>query len=78
MASGSALVHLNGTPTVPLRPVTMPEDKVQDTCKKDKPHDCEHVIVPSRFLESEKSADLHVIRSTPNGWTEVTVVFGQR
>lgn len=76
LSKGDGLAELKGTLTVPVRNVTMPEDKAQDTCK-DKPHNCEQVIVPSRFLKSEKTADLHVLRPTPTGWVEVTVVIGQ-
>ena len=60
----------------PVRAVTMPEDFTESSCKGPSPRSCEAVIVPSRHVTSESSADLVVYRRTPDGGeAEVTVVF---
>jgi hypothetical protein len=71
---GTAFPRLNGKSAVPVRPVTMPSDIVQDTCAKNR-HDCQQIIVPSRYVASGASADLRVVRPTPDGGeVEVVVV----
>lgn len=72
---GTAMPALKGTNSKKTRPVTMPEDMARNTCKNDRTS-CEQIVVPSRYLPSETSADLLVVRPTPDGGTaEVTVIF---
>lgn len=73
--AGTGLHSLKGTSNVQTKPVTMPEDISADTCKKDA-HNCERTVVPSRYSTSARSADLLVVRPTPDGGqVEVTVVI---
>jgi hypothetical protein len=72
--AGTSFPRLKGKSAVPLRAVTMPEDMAQNTCKKDA-ENCEQVIVPSRHLASESSADIRVIRKTPDSSVEVVVIL---
>lgn len=72
--AGTSFPRLKGKSSVPLRPVTTPEDFASNTCKKD-PQNCEQIIVPSRHVASEASADIRVTRKTPDGTVEVVVIF---
>jgi hypothetical protein len=71
---GTSFPRLRGKVGVPLRAVTMPEDTARDTCAKD-PQSCEQVIVPSRHMASEASADVRVVRKTADGTVEVVVIL---
>ncbi len=71
---GTSFPRLRGKVGVPLRPVTMPEDMARDTCAKDS-QSCERVIVPSRHMASEASADVRVVRKTTDGTVEVVVIL---
>ncbi len=71
---GTAFPRLKGKSAVPLRAVTMPEDFARTTCQKD-PNNCEQVVVPSRHVASESSADIRVVRKTPVGTVEVVVIL---
>lgn len=75
--AGTALAPLKKKVTgVPPRAVTMPEDFVENGCTGESPRSCEAVVVPSRRVAAESSADLVVRRRTPDGGeAEVTVVF---
>lgn len=77
MWSGSSLQSLRATSSVPVRKVTMPDDIIENTCeKKGKEHDCEQVRTPSRFVATERSLDLRVVRPTLDGGeAEVVVVM---
>ena len=73
--AGTALPALKGGHPKMVRPVTMPEDIASDTCKKNE-SSCERLVVPSRYSESAKSADLRIVRPTKDGGrAEVTIVF---
>ncbi|MBK9261279.1 MAG: hypothetical protein IPM54_15935 [Polyangiaceae bacterium] len=72
--AGTSFPRLKGKSAVPLRPVTMAEDMALNTCKKDH-QNCEQVVVPSRHVASEASADIRVIRKTPDGTVEVIVIL---
>ncbi len=72
---GTGFPKLKGKAGVPVRAVTMPEDMARNTCKKDRDH-CEQVVVPSRHVVDERSADIRVTRKTPDGTIEVTVILG--
>ena len=73
--AGTGLPSLKGTRSQMTRTATMPEDVVSDTCKKNEAA-CETVIVPSRYSNDARSADLRIVRPTPDGGrAEVTVVF---
>jgi hypothetical protein len=74
LMGGTSLRSLHGTSQMPTRNVTLPEDMAKSTCDKT-PKSCEQVIVPSRVLASEKSADIRVIRPFPGGEVEVRVVL---
>ena len=75
MSEGTGMSSLRGTTHVPKRPVTMPDDRAETTCKENA-SSCEEVLVPSRFSEKPNSADLRIVRPTPDGGTiEVTVVI---
>jgi hypothetical protein len=72
---GTGLQSLRKTSQVPARPVTMPEDLAENTCRKDASH-CQQVIVPSRVSPNEKSADIRIIRPFEGGGqVEVRVVL---
>jgi hypothetical protein len=71
---GTSFPRLKGKSAVPLRPVTMPEDMAENTCKKDR-ENCEQVVVPSRHVASESSADIRILRKTPDGSVEVVVIL---
>jgi len=71
---GTGLPSLRGTSAVPAMAVTMPDDIAVTTCKKD-PHNCEQVIVPSRYSKAARSADLRLKRPTPDGGEAEVVVI---
>lgn len=72
---GTSLHPLKGTDPMRARAVTMTDDMSVNTCKNS-PHDCEQVIVPSRYSSAEKSADLRIVRPTSDGGeAEVIVVI---
>lgn len=73
-SAGTSFPRLKGKSSVPLRPVTMPDDFAVNTCKKDA-QNCEQVVVPSRHSASEASADIRVARKTPDGSVEVVVIL---
>lgn len=73
--AGTGFPKLKGKAGVPVRAVTMPEDMARNTCKKDRDH-CEQVVVPSRHVADERSADIRVTRKTPDGTIDVTVILG--
>lgn len=75
IGAGTGFPKLKGKAGVPVRAVTMPEDMARNTCKKDRDH-CEQVVVPSRHVADERSADIRVTRKTPDGTIEVTVILG--
>jgi hypothetical protein len=77
MWSGTSLQTLRATSAVPVRKVTMPDDIIEDTCdEKGKEHDCEQLRTPSRFVATERSVDLRVVRPTLDGGeAEVIVVI---
>jgi hypothetical protein len=52
----------------------MPEDFTRNTCKKD-PENCEQIVVPSRHVASESSADIRMTRKTVDGTVEVVVIL---
>jgi hypothetical protein len=70
--AGTSFPRLKGTTAVPVRAVTMPEDMVETSCKAGV-HDCMQIISPSRHHADEASADIRVLRPTPDGG-EVEVV----
>jgi hypothetical protein len=72
--AGTSFPRLKGKSPVPLRPVTMPDDFAQNTCKKD-PDNCEQIVVPSRHVASESSADIRITRKTVDGTVEVVVIL---
>lgn len=72
--AGTSFPRLKGKPSVPVRAVTMPEDMARNTCKKD-PKNCEQIVVPSRFVADEASADIRITRPTADGTVEVTVIL---
>lgn len=72
--AGTSFPALKNKVAVPVRAVTMPEDNAINTCKKNADH-CERIIVPSRYLAAENTADIHVTRKTVDGTIEVTVVI---
>ena len=56
----------------------MPADTSSNTCDKDSKN-CEQVIVPSRILASENSADIRIVRPMPGGGeVEVRVVIAPK
>lgn len=71
--AGTSFPKLKNKVGVPLRAVTMPEDFASTTCKKDA-QNCEQIVVPSRHVADEKSADIRITRKTPDGTVEVVVV----
>lgn len=71
---GTSFPQLNGKSAVPMRPVTMPEDLARTTCKKD-PDNCEQIVVPSRYIANESSADIRITRKTVDGTVEVVVIL---
>lgn len=73
--AGTGFPTLKGKARVPVRAVTMPEDMARNTCKNDPGH-CEQVVVPSRHLADERSADIRITRKTPDGTIEVVVIVG--
>ena len=78
MMAGTGLQSLRKTSQVPARAVTMPEDMAENTCRKDESH-CQQVIVPSRVLPSDKSADIRIVRSFEGGGrVEVRVVLAPK
>lgn len=70
--AGTSLPRLKKTAGPPVRTVTMPDEIVENTCARDR-HNCQQIIVPSRHHASESSADLRVVRPTPDGG-EVEVI----
>ena len=73
--AGTGLPSLKGTRGMRTNPVTLPEDMVMSTCQKNA-HDCLQVIAPSRYSSLPGSADLRIVRPTPDGGdAEVLVVF---
>ncbi len=72
--AGTSFPRLNNKSAVPLRPVTMPDDLAHTTCKKDRDN-CEQIVVPSRHVASESSADIRITRKTPDGTVEVVVIL---
>ncbi len=75
MSEGDGIPSLKKSARVPARAVTMPEDRAETTCLKS-PRDCEEVIVPSRYSARADTADLKVVRPTPDGGTvELTMVI---
>lgn len=75
MSEGSGIPSLKKTSHVPVRAVTMPEDRAETTCVES-PRDCEEVIVPSRYSARSDTADLKIVRPTPDGGTvELTMVI---
>jgi hypothetical protein len=73
--AGTSLPPLRGPSTPLIRAVTMPEDFAENSCDRDR-HNCEQVIVPSRYSKAERSADLRVVRPTAEGGeAEVIVVI---
>lgn len=72
---GTSLRRLRGPSRVPVRAATMPEDFAENTCE-DEAARCEQLIVPSRHVASERSADLRIVRPTSDGGrAELVVVF---
>ena len=69
---GTSFPKLKGPPGPPLRNVAMPENLAMENCSKDA-HHCEQVRVPSWYHPSESSADIRVLRPTPDGG-EIEVV----
>jgi hypothetical protein len=75
MWAGTGMPSLRGSKSVPARKVTMPEDMAVNTCK-DNASSCEQLIVPSRYEGTARSADLRIVRPTPDGGrAETTVTF---
>lgn len=73
---GTSLRRLRGPSRPPVRVVTMPDDFADNNCDEDESR-CEQLIVPSRHVTSERSADLRIVRPTSDGGrAEVVVVFG--
>jgi hypothetical protein len=72
---GTSLRRLRGPSKPPLRMVTMPEDFAENNCDDDEAR-CEQLIVPSRHVPNERSADLRIVRPTSDGGrAELVVVF---
>ncbi len=72
--AGTSLQALRKSSQVPSRAVTMPADLAQNSCDKSK--SCQQVIVPSRVVADEKSADIRVLRPLADGGeVEVRVVL---
>ena len=73
--AGTGLPSLKGTHGQMTRPVTAPDDVVADTCKRNQAS-CETLVFPSRYSNDPRSADLRVVRPTPDGGrAEITVAF---
>jgi len=73
--AGTSLASLRKVSQVPARPVTTPSDMAENTCTKS-PTSCQQVIVPSRIVTDEKSADIRIVRAIPGGGeVEVRVVL---
>jgi hypothetical protein len=72
--AGTSFPKLKNKANVPVRAVTMPEDFARSNCKDDPKH-CEQVVVPSRYLAGENSADIRITRKTPDGSVEVVVIL---
>lgn len=70
---GTSLRRLRGTSRPPVRAVTMPEDFAENTCRAN-PDRCEQLVVPSRHVASERSADLRIVRPTADGGRAELVV----
>jgi len=78
MMAGTSLKSLRGTSQLPARPGTVPGDHAENTCKKIS-NDCQQVIVPSRVVQSEQSADIRIVRPLPDGGeVEVRVVLAAK
>lgn len=72
--AGSSFPKLKDKVRLPERTVTVPEDFAKNTCPKN--HDsCEQVVVPSRYLTSESTADIRITRKTVDGSIEVVVIL---
>jgi hypothetical protein len=77
-SSGTALPALKGNKHMRAITVTMPEDSVDTSCTKSPSH-CEQTLTPSRYSVQKASADLRVVRPTPDGGeAEVIAVFATR
>jgi hypothetical protein len=70
---GTSLRRLRGPSKPPVRHITKPDDFAENTCG-DNPDRCEQLIVPSRHVPSERSADLRLVRPTPDGGRAELVV----
>jgi hypothetical protein len=74
-SAGTGLQSLRKTSQVPARAVTMPGDMAENTCAKS-PKSCQQIIVPSRVVAEEKSADIRVVRPLADGGeVEVRVIL---
>ena len=65
-SGGTSMPSLRGTSQVPRLHVSMPDDMTENTCGKNA-QDCMQVITPSRYGTNDRSADVRIVRPTPDG-----------